>query len=92
MNNEIKINGKNYKLKEVDFNGICVLEDLGFSAAEIKSKTFSSMRACFAYHAGLDLVSASKEIEEHFKNKGKFEDFAPFIEKVVNSDFFQNLS
>lgn len=92
MNNEIKINGKTYKLKEVDFNGICVLEDLGFSAAEIKNKTFSSMRACFAYHAGLDLVTASKEIEEHFKNKGKFEDFAPFIEKVVNSDFFQNLS
>lgn len=90
--NEIKINGKTYNLKEVDFNGICVLEDLGFSVADIKSKTFSSLRACFAYHAGLDLVSASKEIEEHLKNKGKVADFAPFIEKVVNSDFFQNLS
>lgn len=92
MNNEIKINGKTYKLKEVDFDGICVLEDLGFSVSEIKGKTFSSIRACFAYHADLDLVTASKEIEEHFKAKGKISDFNPFIEKVVNSDFFQSLS
>lgn len=92
MNNEIKINGKTYKLKEVDFNGICVLEDLGFSVSDLKGKTFSTIRACFAYHSDLDLLSANKEIEEHFKNKGKISDFNPFIEKVVNSDFFQNLS
>ena len=38
------------------------------------------------------LTEKLSEAFKHFKNKGKFEDFAPFIEKVVNSDFFQNLS
>ena len=91
-NKEIVINGKNYKLRKVDFNGICQLEDLGFSATDLKGKTFSSLRACFAYHAGLDLDSAAKEIEQHIKNKGKLDDFEPFIVSVIESDFFQSLS
>jgi hypothetical protein len=92
MDKEIIINGKEYKLKPIDFNAICVLEDLGFSATDLKGKTFSSIRACFSYHAGIDPASASKEIEAHLKNKGKLEDFTPFIQSVVESDFFQSLS
>lgn len=92
MNKEIIINGKNYNLKKIDFSAICMLEELGFSAADMKGKTFSSIRACFAFHSGLDLIKAGEEIEAHMKNKGKFEDFAPFITSVVDSDFFQNLS
>lgn len=91
-NKEIVINGKSYKLKKVDFQGICELEDLGFDATSIKGKTFNLLRACFAYHAGLDLDKASKEIENHIKNKGKLDDFEPFIISVVQSDFFQSLS
>ena len=92
MNKEIIINGKSYNLKKIDFDAICYLEDLGFSTSDLKSKTFSSTRACFAFHSGLDLVKAGHEIEEHVKNKGKFTDFAPFITSVVESDFFQSLS
>ena len=92
MNKEISINGKNYELKKIDFSAICILEDLGFSASDLKGKTFSSIRACFAFHSGLDLIKAGQEIESHIKNKGKFEDFAPFITSVVESDFFQSLS
>ena len=68
MNKEIIINGKNYTLKEIDFTGICTLEELGFSIAEVKNRTFSTYRACFAFHANLDLVSAGKEIELHIKS------------------------
>ena len=92
MNKEIIINEKSYTLKKIDFSAICLLEDLGFSASDLKAKTFSSIRACFAFHAGLDLIKAGEEIEAHIKNKGKFEDFAPFITSVIESDFFQSLS
>jgi hypothetical protein len=92
MNKEIIINGKSYKLRKIDFSAICLLEELGFSASDLKSRTFSSIRACFAFHSGLDLIKAGEEIEAHIKNKGKFEDFAPFITSVVESDFFQSLS
>lgn len=92
MNREIIINGKSYELRKIDFSAICILEDLGFSASDLKGKTFSSIRACFAFHSGLDLIKAGQEIEAHIKNKGKFEDFAPFITSVVESDFFQSLS
>lgn len=92
MNKEIIINGKSYNLKKIDFDAICLLEDLGFSASELKGKTFSSIRACFAFHSGLDLVNAGKEIEAHIKNKGKLDDFSPFLTSVIESDFFQSLS
>ena len=92
MNKEIIINGKSYNLKKIDFSAICLLEELGFSASDLKSKTFTSIRACFAFHSGLDIIRAGQEIESHIKNKGKFEDFAPFLNSVVESDFFQNLS
>lgn len=92
MNKEIIINGKSYNLKKIDFSGICMLEDLGFSASDLKGKSFSSIRACFAFHSGLDLIRAGQEIESHIKNKGKLDDFAPFITSVIESDFFQSLS
>ena len=92
MNKEIIINGKNYSLKKIDFSAICTLEELGFSVAEVKSKTFMSYRACFAFHSGLDLIKAGEEIEAHIKNKGKMADLNPFLNAVLESDFFQNLS
>ena len=92
MNKEIIINGKSYNLKKIDFSAICMLEELGFSVAEVKSKTFMSYRACFAFHSGLDLIKAGEEIEAHIKNKGKLSDFIPFLNAVLESDFFQNLS
>lgn len=92
MNKEIIINGKSYNLKKIDFSAICLLEEFGFSVAEIKTKTFSSYRACFAFHAGLDLIKAGEEIEAHIKNKGKMSDFLPFLNAVIDSDFFQSLS
>lgn len=92
MNKEITINGKSYELKKIDFSAICFLEDLGFSASDLRGKTFSSLRACFAFHSGLDLIKASEEIELHIKNKGKIADLAPFLTSVIESDFFQSLS
>lgn len=92
MNKEYIVNGKSYTLKKIDFSAICLLEELGFSTSELKGKTFSAMRACFAFHSGLDLIKAGEEIEAHIKAKGKLEDIAPFLTSVLESDFFQSLS
>lgn len=93
MNKEIIINEKSYTLRKINFNAICMLEELGFSVAEAKTRTFSSLRACFAFHAGIDLNQASTEIEAHIiKGKGKLDDLFPFMMAVIESDFFQNLS
>lgn len=92
MNKLITINGKAYQLKPIDFNGMCVLEELGFSVADLKNRTFNAIRSCFAFHSGLDLDSAGRELEQHLKNGGKQTDFADIIQSVVESDFFQNLS
>lgn len=89
---KITINGKDYKLKNIDFNAVCELEDLGMSIVDIKNKTFKSIRALVALVIDSDLNTASKEIEAHIKNKGKFDDFKPLFDMVANSDFFRNLS
>lgn len=89
---KITINGKDYKLKNIDFDEFCKLEDLGLSVVDMKGKTFSSVRSLVAFVMDTDLESASKEIELHIKNKGKFDDFKPLFDMVVNSDFFRNLS
>ena len=37
---------------------------------------------------GTDLATAGKEIEEHIKNGGSFDDFAPLFDMINKSDFF----
>lgn len=85
------INGKTIKVKPIDFEGICDLEDLGFEISSLKKKTFSSMRCATAYQMGISLEEATTEIENHIKNGGKASDFAPFIEAIYKSDFFEAL-
>lgn len=92
MNKNITINGKEYQLKPIDFNAVCQLEELGFSVADLKNRTFNAIRSCFAFHSNLDLEKSGKELEAHLKNGGKQQDFATIIQVVIESDFFQNLS
>lgn len=89
---KITINGKEFELRKIDFNAVCELEDLGMSIIDIKDKTFKSIRALVAFVEKCDLEKAGKEVEAHFTNKGKINDFTPLFEMVSKSDFFRNLS
>ena len=95
MKKSVTINGKNYEVKEIDFDAICELEEYGVSIGDIamfRKKTLSLYRGCFAYHAGLTLKQASKEIQSHLVNGGTFEDFIPFVDALTESDFFDELA
>lgn len=88
----ITINGKIVAIKPINFSAICDLEELGFSVAGMKDKTFSSIRAAVAYNMGTTLDLAGTEIENHIKNGGKLTDFFSLIEAITESDFFQALT
>ena len=87
---KITINSKDYNIdKVIDFNGICELEELGLSLTELRKSKMTSIRAMLAYMGGIDTDTAGAEIMEHLKNGGSLEDFAPLIDCLVESDFFQ---
>lgn len=88
MNKKITINSKDYELKELDFNGICELEDLGFSLRDFKKSRMSGMRALLAYCGDIDEETAGEEIMQHLKNGGSLNDLAPLFE-MLNA-FFQS--
>ena len=95
MKRNVTINKKAYGVKKIDFNAICELEDYGVSLADLatfKKKPFSLFRGCFAFHSGLTLEQASNEMEQHLVDGGTFDDFQPFVDALVESDFFDKLA
>ena len=95
MKKNVTINKKAYGVKNVDFNAICELEKAGLSIAKLenfKDNIFGSYRACFAFHSGLPIELAGDEMQEHLINGGKLDDFQPFFEAVIESDFFKRLA
>lgn len=88
----ITINGKEYKIKPIDFNALCELEESGFVLADAPKQTFKTLRALCAVAMGCDIVDAGKEIEEHIASGGSIADLKPLFDNLVESDFFRNLS
>ena len=88
MNKKITINSKDYKLKEINFNNICELEELGLSLDGIKKSKMTSIRALLAFAGEMTPEEAGNEIMEHLKKGGTFDDFAPLMNSFVESDFF----
>lgn len=87
-----KINGKEYKAKEFDFNLICDLEDMGIPMAEMSSKPMATARAYFALCTKQGKEFAGKELEAHIVSGGGFEDLInAMAEEMEKSDFFQSL-
>lgn len=88
----LKVNNKEYKAAEFDFNMMCDFEDAGISTQEINSKHMSVVRAYFMMCSGLDKVSAGKELQNHIINGGTYEDIVKVMnEQMTNSDFFRAL-
>lgn len=92
----LRINGKEYKKAEIDFNSVCELEDMGVNLFNLKK--VSEVKLARAYVAlcmgGADrLEVAGVEINKHIINGG---DLLPIIEAfgkaVEESGFFQALN
>lgn len=93
MSRFFTINGKRYTAKPFDFNTVCDLEDNGVSLAEMSKKPMSMARAYFALCYNGSKESAGKEIQEHIKAGGDFNDLYTVMGDEMNdSDFFQALN
>lgn len=87
----MKLNGKTYNLPELNFNTMCVLEDMGISLSDINHRTFNTIRGFVALAVG-DAETAGKEIDAHIKNGGKLNEITKEIKTAIaESDFFQAL-
>lgn len=90
--NTFKVNGKTYKQKELDFNAMCDLEQMGGSVTELKSKSMSFMRAYLAFCGNMSEEEAGNEIMAHLKNGGEFDEISKALnEAVKDSGFFRAL-
>ena len=93
MSRFFTVNGKRYVAREIAFNTVCDLEDMGVSLQEMPKKTMSTARAYLAICANISKEDAGKEIEDHIKSGGKLEDiFNVFTEEINESGFFQALN
>lgn len=88
----IKINGKEYKALEFDFNMICDLEDMGISMEEAGEKPMKMVRAYIGLCMGVPKEVAGNEMQNHIINGGDFSDaISVMMEMLEKSDFFRAL-
>lgn len=89
----MKLNGKEFKIPELNFNTMCQLEDMGISLSEMDKKPMAAIRGFISLAIGGDLEMAGKELEMHIINGGKLDDIMQEVVKAVNeSGFFRALS
>lgn len=88
----MKINGKTYKIPEMDFNMICDLEEAGVSILELDEKPISSLRGFLSVIGEMSLEEAGNEIQEHLMKDGSIDEIVTEVMlALVNSGFFQAL-
>lgn len=88
----MKINGREYKLPELNFNTMCTLEDMGVSLVEMDKKVLSTVRGFLALAMDGDMEKAGMEIEKHMTEGGKIDPIMEEINKAVSESGFQALS
>lgn len=87
----MKLNGKEYKIPELDFNTVCQLEEHGIDLVGQNAKPLTTLRAFVALAVG-DTEKAGKELEAHLANGGSLEDVMKEVNTVLqNSGFFQRM-
>ena len=86
------INGKNYRIPELNFNTMCQLEDMGLSLTQMDKKVLGTVRAFLALAMNGDYERAGTEIEAHLVNGGELDGMMEEVnEAVQSSGFFQAL-
>ena len=88
----VVINGKSYKVPEMDFNAVCELEERGVNILNLGEnvKVASMVRGVAAWIMGTDLKTASAEIQGHIQNGGNIMDILDALnESADESGFFK---
>lgn len=89
----ITVNGRVYKAKELDFNFLCNLGDNGIDIGDIDKKMLPTLRVYVAFCMGTDVKEAGDELSLHIINGGALDDIvAVFGAKAEDSDFFRALN
>jgi len=90
----VKINNKNYKVKELDFRTCVRLEDDGYAILEImqKNKLFLLTSMAISAITGCDKEEACRLFEQHIAGGGDMAQITEaFIPALTESAFFKNL-
>lgn len=90
--NTVTINGREYKVPELDFNAVCELEERGVNILNLGEnvKVASMVRGVAAWIMGTDLKTASAEIQGHIQNGGNIMDILDALnESADESGFFK---
>ncbi|MEI3503758.1 MAG: hypothetical protein V8Q42_08995 [Anaerovoracaceae bacterium] len=87
------INGSKYTIPELDFNAMCMLEDMGVSLTEMDRKVLSTVRGFLALAMGGDHDKAGREMEAHLAAGGSLDELVSEVNRAVSeSGFFQALA
>lgn len=88
----ITINDKEYKIPEVNFDAICELEENGIQLVGMDRKNvkmLTMIRGIAAWIMGVDIHTASRELEAHILNGGDAtEIMTAFMTEADKSGFF----
>lgn len=87
------INNKEYKLPELTFNSMCMLEDMGIALTGMDKRVLSTVRGFLALAMDGDYESAGREMQAHLANGGTLDEMMQEINRAVSeSGFFQALA
>lgn len=93
----MKINGKNITIKELDFNGISDLSELGIEVTDLAGvaaglKAFPVVRAFVALNTGTDKQVAGELLQQHILGGGTLDElFGAIAKSIEGSGFLQTL-
>lgn len=88
--NAFKINGIEYRAKELDFNALCAFEDMGVNVRDARNKPMSLTRAYMAYCMGCSLEDAGRAMNKYVTDGGDMEDLvSAMVSGMENAGFFQ---
>lgn len=86
------INGKEYRIPELNFNTMCMLEDMGLSLVDMDKRVLSTVRGFLALAMDGDFEKAGEELENHLTYGGDLDGMMEEINKAVSeSGFFRSL-
>lgn len=89
----IKINGKDYREIDINFNTICDLSNMGVDVYQYNSHPFPILRAYFALCSGLDENTAGDELEAHIMGGGDLTELSgAFVKSLTESGFFKMMT
>lgn len=92
INKTITIDGQTYTLRNIDFEAICDLEELGFQADSLAKKAFGTVRVLLAYAMNTDVDSAGKALQKEISANHNYLQLSETLYRwLTESDFFQSL-